>query len=256
LPAEDFDCGTTLRPIVRKDSRIVVRRVLAGLDAKAIAAIGKARTKVRAHVWGLVTDREQGFPWIATAGRVVSDWVVVDMDATLITAVLAKQGTAATYKRQFGFHPLGAWCANTGEALAMLLRPGNAGSNTASDHISVLAQAIAQIPASFRRRLIVRCDGAGARHVLTGYIAGLNSSRRQVHFVVGWKVTEADEAAIAKLPVAAWSPAVDQDSEMQDDAQIAEITGLDERVALWPGGSRLIVRRSKPSRRHERKLTP
>ena len=47
-----------------------------------------------------------------------------------------KQGAAATYKRGFGFHPLGAWCANTGEALAMLLRPGNAGSNTASDHLA------------------------------------------------------------------------------------------------------------------------
>ena len=232
-----------------------VRRVLAELDARVVARIAKARAKVRAHVWDLLADREQGFPWIVTAGRVVSGWVVVDMDATLITAVSAKQGAAATYKRGFGFHPLGAWCANTGEALAMLLRPGNAGSNTASDHLQVLAAAIAQIPAAFRRRLIVRCDGAGASHELTEHIAGLSSVRRRVHFVVGWKVTEADEAAIAKLPATAWSPAVEQDGEPQVDADVAEITDLDERLGLWPAGTRLIVRRSKPSRRHERKLT-
>jgi hypothetical protein len=108
----------------------------------------------------------------------LTGWVVVDMDATLITAASAKQGAAATYKRGFGFHPLGAWCANTGEALAMWLRPGNAGSNTASDHIGVLAAALAQIPAAFRRRLIIRCDGAGASHELTEHINGLSSSRR------------------------------------------------------------------------------
>ena len=232
-----------------------VRRVLAELDAKALTRIAKARATVRAHVWDLLANREQGFPWIATAGRVLTGWVVVDMDATLIASVSAKQGAAATYKRGFGFHPLGAWCANTGGALAMLLRPGNAGSNTASDHIGVLAAAIAQIPAVFRRRLIVRCDGAGASHELTEHIAGLNSSRRRVHFVVGWKVTEADEAAIAKLPAGAWSPAVEQDGEAQDDADVAEITGLNKRLGLWPAGTRLIVRRSKPSRRHERKLT-
>ena len=53
------------------------------------------------------------------------------MDATLITACSRKERGAATFKSGFGFHPLGAWCANTDECLAMELRPGNAGSNTA-----------------------------------------------------------------------------------------------------------------------------
>ena len=60
--------------------------------------------------------------------------VVIDMDATLITAHSDKQGAAAAFKKGYGRHPLGAWCANTAECLAMLLRPGNAGSNTVSDH--------------------------------------------------------------------------------------------------------------------------
>jgi len=33
----------------------------------------------------------------------MSGWVVVDMDATLIAAVSANQGTATPYKREFGF---------------------------------------------------------------------------------------------------------------------------------------------------------
>ena len=60
----------------------------------------------------------------------------------------------------YGFHPLGAWCANTAESLAMLLRPGNAGSNTFADHAAVLGSALRQIPARFRSRLLVRVDGA------------------------------------------------------------------------------------------------
>jgi hypothetical protein len=62
------------------------------------------------------------------AGKLLVGWVVTDIDATLITAHSAKTGAAVTFKRGFGFHPLGAWCANTTESLAMLLRPGNAGS--------------------------------------------------------------------------------------------------------------------------------
>ena len=91
-----------------------------------------------------------GFCWVAVAGRVLTGWIVVDIDATLIAAHSDKQGAAATFKRGWGFHPLGAWCANTGEALAMLLRPGNAGANTVADHLAVLEQAIAAIPAAFR----------------------------------------------------------------------------------------------------------
>lgn len=127
--------------------------------------------------------------------------------------------------------------------------------NTVINHISVLHDALAQIPARFRRRLIVRCDGAGAARDLLTHIRALNTARRTVHFVVGWKVTDLDEHAIAALPAAVWSPAVGQDGEVQAECQVAELTGLDERLGTWPAGTRLIVRRSRPSRRHERKLT-
>src|SRR6266702_2040719 len=56
------------------------------------------------------------------------------------------------------------WLAIAGKPLAMLLRPGNAGSNTFADHLAVLTAAIRQIPARMRSRLLVRVDGAGASH--------------------------------------------------------------------------------------------
>ena len=88
------------------------------------------------------------------------------MDATLVTAHSDKQGAAPTWKMGYGFHPLAGWCRNTRECLDMLLRPGNAGSNTFTDHLEVLAAAIRQVPARFRRKILVRIDGAGASHDL------------------------------------------------------------------------------------------
>ncbi len=192
---------------------------------------------------------------MAIAGRVLTGWIVVDIDATLITAHSNKQGAAATFKKGWGFHPLGAWCQNTGEALAMLLRPGNAGSNTVADHLVVLEQAIAAIPARFRSRILIRIDGAGATHELLERVQALNTTRRVVRFCVGWTITDVDEAAIGQPPESAWTAAVDTDGEVQAQCAVAEITDLDARTAGWPPGTRLIVRRSRPSRRHERKLT-
>src|SRR5439155_3591812 len=128
-----------------------VRRTLAGLDSSDLTRIAKARRKIRARVWDLLAGRAGGFPWLTVAGKVLTGWVVIDLDATLITAHSDKQGAAATFKRGFGFHPLGAWCANTAESLAMLLRAGNAGSNTVRDHVRVLAEAFDQIPVKYRR---------------------------------------------------------------------------------------------------------
>ena len=114
--------------------------------------IARARARVRAHVWKLIAATPAGFPWLAIAGKLLTGWLVIDMDATLITASSDKEGAAPTWKKGYGFHPLGAWLANTRECLAMLLRPGNAGSNTFADHKEVLTAALRQIPARFRRQ--------------------------------------------------------------------------------------------------------
>jgi hypothetical protein len=173
----------------------------------------------------------------------------------LVTARSDKEGAAPTYKKGFGFHPLGTWLANTAECLAMLLRPGNAGSNTVADHIQVLAAAITQIPARFRSRLLVRIDGAGASHQLIEHLLSLVSPRRMMLFTCGWMITPADEDTIRKLPASAWQPGLDQDGHVQQDKHVAEITHLTSRAANWPTGLRWIVRRAKPSRRQAGNLT-
>jgi hypothetical protein len=166
-----------------------------------------------------------------------------------------KEGAAPTFKKGFGFHPLGAWLANTIESLAMLLRPGNAGSNTVADHLTVLGEALAQVPAGWRSRLLVRVDGAGATHDLVRHLLSLSTRRRTVLFTCGWMITEADEAAIRMLPRDAWQAAVDQDGKVQKGTAVAEITHLTSRAAGWPEGLRWIVRRTKPSRRPAGNLT-
>jgi hypothetical protein len=89
--------------------------------------------------------------------------LVIDLDASLVTCHSEKEQAAATFKHGFGYHPLLAWLDNTDEALAAMLRPGNAGSNTAADHIAVLDAALAQIPDSYRHGhpILIRADGAG-----------------------------------------------------------------------------------------------
>jgi hypothetical protein len=93
----------------------------------------------------------------------------VDLDATLVTAHSEKEQAAPTFKRGYGFHPLCAFvdhsAAGTGEALAIRLRPGNAGSNTAADHIAVTTEALAGLPginpSRPGRKVMTRADGGG-----------------------------------------------------------------------------------------------
>src|SRR6266566_608996 len=201
-------------------SDTTVRRTLELADARTLDKIARARAAVRRHVWPLICARPAGFPWLAVAGK-----------------------------------PLGAWCANTAESLAMLLRPGNAGSNTFADHLAVLTAALRQIPARMRSRLLVRVDGAGASHELISHLLSLATPRRRVLFTCGWAITAADEQAIGLLPSGAWQAAVDQDGAVQEDKHVAEITHLLGRAGNWPAGLRWIVRRTRPSRRQARNLT-
>ncbi|WP_409474668.1 IS1380 family transposase [Streptomyces sp. HC307] len=231
-----------------------IRRTLAALDDTTLVLIAKARRRVRRHVWSLLHLRPGGFPWLTVAGRHLKGWIVVDMDATIITTVSKKERAAATFKGTFGFHPLAAWCANTGEVLAMELRPGNAGANTVVDHLRVLAAALAQIPHSSAAKLLIRVDGAGATHGLLEHLVALNTARRAVRFSVGWKITDDDEKAIAKLPASAWETSLKQDGSLQEGYFVAELTGLNTRTG-WPKGTRLIVCRVRPSGRQARKLT-
>ncbi|WP_259470962.1 IS1380 family transposase [Streptomyces sp. 1114.5] len=230
------------------------RRTLFALDAPTLARVARVRARVRRHVWGLLHLRPGGFPWLTVAGKRLAGWIVIDLDATVITAASKKQGTAATFKKTWGFHPLAAWCANTQESLAMLLRSGNAGANTVADHITVLTEALGQVPGSSQAKILVRVDGAGATHDLLEHLEALNTARRTVRYTVGWKLTDADEQAIALVPEGAWEDSLRQDGNVQDGYHCAELTDLNTREG-WPAGMRLIVRRVRPSGRQLAKLT-
>ena len=108
---------------------------LAADAAKALAAVNAARAVTRAKVWVLAGEHAPNH------AASVDDPTIVDLDATLLTAHSEKEQAAPTFKRGFGFHPLLAFVdhgvAGTGELLSFLLRRGNAGSNTAADHITV-----------------------------------------------------------------------------------------------------------------------
>jgi Transposase DDE domain group 1 len=233
-----------------------VRRALdlAGTPA-VLDRIARARARARAHARALIQDTPAGFPWRVIAGKTLTGWVVIDMDATLVTAHSDKEGAAPAWKKGYGFHRLAAWAANTRECLAMLLRPGNAGSNTFTGHRDVLAAALRQVPARFRRKILVRVDGAGASHELIKHLLSRCSARRKVLFTCGWMITEADEQAIAMLPAGAWKPGIGQDGKAEEDKAVAEITHLMSRAGNWPEGLRWIVRRVKPSRRQMNNLT-
>jgi hypothetical protein len=230
------------------------RQVLAGFDEPMLKRIANVRRRVRRHVWMLLRLRPGGFPWLTVAGRALTGWIVVDLDATVITSVSRKEGATGTFKGTFGFHPLGGWCANTGESLAMELRPGNAGANTVEDHLRVLDACLEQIPHSSQSKLLIRVDGAGATHGLLEHLEALNTTRRTVRYTVGWKITAEDEAAIAQLPPNPWETSLTQGGQLQEGYEIAELTGLNTRDG-WPEGMRLIARRVRPSRRHMKQLT-
>jgi Transposase DDE domain group 1 len=232
-------------------------RVLASVEESLLEKVKVARVAARERAWLLRGEAGRTVPTVRCAGTVVPG-LVIDVDATLVTCHSEKQGAAATFKHGFGYHPLLAWLDNTGEALAGMLRPGNANANTAADHIQVTDEALAQIPGEYRHGapILIRADGAGATKT---WLAHLRSLREQhgldVSFSVGFSLTNQLKDAIGLLPETAWTVAVDATGEPRpvDEsglpvAQVAELTGLLPGLtdAGWPDRMRVLVRRERP----------
>ena len=211
-------------------------RVVDAVDGELLAAIRVARAEVRRAVWAA------GLNPVTTDG-----YVTLDFDATLLDAHSDKERAAPTYKKGYGFHPLGCWLDNTSEALAAILRPGNAGANTADDHVGVLDAALAQLPVAPLGLdpvngvpMLARADSAGTSH---GFLNALR--RRGIEFSVGFDITEAVRFAILDVPADAWVEAVHQDYELREGAGVAELTALLD-LSGWPAGTRAICRREEP----------
>jgi hypothetical protein len=218
----------------------VVSRLVTTLAAdgpRALKAIRAARAAARERAWALAGQNAPG-----TGGGPVT----VDLDATIVIACSEKSQAMPTWKKTFGFHPMTAWADHgqegNGEPLAIMLRPGNAGSNTASDHIEATRLALAQLPRHLRRKVLVRADSAGGTH---GFLDWLTARSRRLHYSVGMTITEDMQAAIGKAPADAWTPAYDGDGQARDGAWVADITGLLD-LSSWPAGMRVIVRKERP----------
>ena len=174
--------------------------------------------------------------------------LTIDLDATLVTAHSEKEHAAPTYKRGFGHHPLAAFLdhgqTGTGEPLALQLRPGNAGSNTAADHLTVIAEALRQLPfptaGRVGHKVLIRTDGAGGTHEVVEYL-----SKRALSYSLGFGLTTTMVARLSLIPDQVWTPAYDAEEAPREGAWVAELTGLLDLTA-WPAGMRVIVRKERP----------
>lgn len=214
-------------------------RVLDRVDADHLPAVRAARTAARERAWA------------AGAGPDLSEELCIDFDATITIAHSEKENAAATWKKTFGFHPLLAFLDRPeiagGEALAGLLRKGNAGSNTAADHVKVLDMALAALPEHARPRpgdpdsprLLARSDSAGASHTFA-------AACRQagVGFSFGFPVDFRIKDIVEVIPATAWYPAIETDG-LRQGAWVAEVTDNID-LSAWPAGSRLILRKERP----------
>jgi Transposase DDE domain group 1 len=218
----------------------VISRLVGALAAegpRALRVIRKARAAARERAWALAGERAPGAD---------GSLIPVDIDATIVIAHSEKEKAAPTWKKTFGFHPLAAFADHGagagGEPLAILLRAGNAGSNTVAEHIEVTRLALAQLPRRARRRVLIRTDSGGGTH---GFLTWLASPSRRLHYSAGLTITEDMQEAILTLPERIWEPAYDADGEARPGAWVAELTGLLD-LAGWPAGMRVIVRRERP----------
>ncbi|MGO1201446.1 MAG: IS1380 family transposase [Dermabacteraceae bacterium] len=221
-----------------------ISRTITALAADAdavIAAIGHARAQARQEAWSLAGEHAPG------AGATSAAPLVIDLDATLVTAHSDKEQARPTYKRGYGFHPLCAFAdhgpAGSGEMLTCLLRPGNAGSNTATDHAIVIGDALAQAGAGARpgKKVLIRIDGAGSTKKTMAELV-----KRRVSYSVGYTLPANTPELYHLIPADVWEPAYDPDGTPREGADVAELTGLLDLDGDWPKDMRVIVRRERP----------
>jgi len=212
-----------------------------------LPAIRRARAQARATVWA----RRQ--PLGANPGPRSGGQVVVDIDATLITAHSDKENAAPTHKQGFWFAPMCAFVDHgehgTGETLVAQLRPGSASPWNKTDHITVLDLALAQQPEQEQAQVLVRTDSGGCSKAFLTHITEL-----RLEYSIGFPAHETVKTALQTIPAQAWRAAIDSDGHPRDGAQVAELTAwLPTPVRAtrpgpqdWPPGMRVIARRERP----------
>jgi hypothetical protein len=251
-------CQPDLFGVVASDPTVsrLITALAADVDA-AVPAIRAARAQARAAVWA------RRRPLADRSGSRDGGQVILDIDATLVTAHSDKEGAAPTHKKGYGFAPMCAFVDHgehgTGETLAIDLRPGNASPWNSEDHIAILDSALSQLPDSEHGQVLVRADTGAASKAFLHHItdAGLEYS-------IGFAAHDTVRAAIEAIPEQAWRAAIDSDGEPRDGAQVAELTAWmptpfreTYRSAhhKWPTGMRVIARRERPHPGAQLRLT-
>jgi hypothetical protein len=211
-------------------------RVIDSIDEQRLERLRAAVALARARAWKLGARPERRI----AREEERTERTVIDVDATLTTAHSEKEGAAGNFKKGFGHHPLLCYLDDSGEALAGILRPGNAGSNTAADHKLVLDLALGQLDQrALEGEIVVRADGAGATHELCVYCREGN-----MRFSFGFDLTQPVLEAIIQMPESAWINAIRTDGSEREHSQVCELTEHVD-ISSWPERSRLIARRTE-----------
>jgi hypothetical protein len=245
---------------------------VAGGGTRTAGRVSAAVNAARRVAWAQIATRHGGLPGIRIANKILEGVTCIRLDASVVTCHSDKELAEPNFKG-FGYHPLLAYCDNTGEPLAGMLRRGSAGSNTAADHLAVLDAAIAALPPAQRRRLMVTADGAGASHGLITRLDALAARRGyELVYSVGWELGERERAALRLVPEAAWQIAIDHRGEVRErrsddacgdrhcthkrcwveEAHVTELTGIlrpdadHDQLAGWPDRMRIFARRERP----------
>src|SRR5450755_6832 len=225
----DFQGLRHLLPVIGPvPSTPTVWRALSEAGDLQLARVNAAVTRFRRLWWAILAARPEGFPWLKVAGRELTGTTVIDLDASVVkVASDGKENAKPTYKGGVGFVPNLVTCDNVDDVLVIDPRPGNATSNDAADNIAALTAAVAAIPGTYRRKVLVRLDGAGFSHKLLEHIAtGGGVKGRSWEFSVGWACTDREIDAIDRTPKTVWQNGIDQDGTLLDDTWVADITGL------------------------------
>jgi hypothetical protein len=231
--ADGGDCVTDLGVLRDQEalfgalaSERTAHRAIKSIDAGLLEVIRSTRAQARERAWDAGARPET---------------ITLSIDATLLGAASEKEGAAGNYKNGFGFHPLLCYLDETGEPLAGILRPGNAGANTASDHFEVLQLALEQLPEpDLDREILVRTDIGGRTHAFTQ-----DCRAAGIRFSVGYEVDERVREAILQTPESAWQAAIEAEGAVREGAWVTELTEAVD-LSAWPQGTRLIVRRERP----------
>jgi hypothetical protein len=239
---------------------------------RAQARITKAVNAARRRAWAAIEARHGALPGVRIADKMLDGVTCIRLDATVTPAHSDKELAEANFKG-FGHHPLLAYCDNTDEPLAGMMRRGSAGSNTTADHLQVLDDGIAALPPKYRRRLMVTADGAGASHGLITRLDKLAARPgHQLAYSVGWELGGRERTAITAVPAHAWQIAIDHHGEIRErraadacadrccahprcwveEAHVTELTGLlregpgGDQLDGWPASMRVFARRERP----------